>query len=150
MFKVVKEVRWEAAHRLLNYEGKCANIHGHSYRAIFTFKNSLQATIDLETPNKLNKDGMVIDFSILKEKIQGWIDRHWDHVLILNSLDPLIDVLLPVLLHDEYQIYLMNGNPTAENMAKHLFDTFEVAFSGITLVSVEVFEGSKSSAIYEK
>lgn len=135
MFKVTKEVRWEAAHRLLNYEGKCANIHGHSYRAIFTFESK-----------SLNEKGMVIDFKILKEKIQGWLDENWDHALILCDPDPL----LKAVSVSGHRHYALNGNPTAENMAEFLFLLFEPAFPGITLVSVEVFEGSKSSAIYEK
>lgn len=134
MYKVVKEVRWEAAHRLLNYAGKCAYLHGHSYRAIFTFVSSL----DFE---KLNKDGMIVDFSILKEKIQRWLDENWDHSCILNEADPLMNIL-------GSRVCVIQGNPTAENMAKFLFDNFRLAFFEITLVSVEVFEGLKSSAVY--
>lgn len=133
MFKVVKEVRWEAAHRLLDYVGKCANIHGHSYRAIFTFESK-----------NLDKKGMVIDFSTLKRKIQGWLDEHWDHALILSNKDPLLNVI------SANKYYVLDGNPTAEKMAELLFEHFNAVFSYITLVSVEVFEGSKSSAIYEE
>lgn len=139
MFKVVKEVRWEAAHRLLDYEGKCANIHGHSYRAIFTFKSAFGFE-----KSELNKDGMVIDFSILKEKIQGWIDTYWDHALILCAKDPLVNIIY------SQRYFVLDGNPTAENMAELLFNYFRSSFRNIDLVSVEVFEGTKSSAIYEE
>ena len=138
MYKVIKEVRWEAAHRLLNYEGKCANIHGHSYRAIFTFGS-----------NNLDENGMVIDFTILKKELQAWLDQYWDHALILNKLDPLIDVIR------DNKVYIFDGNPTAENMARSLFSVANSIFgtdvkkgSGFYLVSVEVFEGPKSSAMY--
>lgn len=131
MYKVVKEVRWEAAHRLLNYEGKCANIHGHSYRAIFTFES-----------NDLDEKGMVIDFTVLKRKIQGWIDDNWDHALILNCKDLLLDVI------GTHRHFTIDGNPTAEKMAENLFYYFRPEFQNVNLVSVEVFEGPKSSAIY--
>jgi len=140
MFKIAKEVKWDAAHRLLNYEGPCGRIHGHSWRAIFTFESE-----------DLNKDGMVVDFSVVKKVIQGWIDQHWDHGLILNFADPLIEILhcQNVISKDQgQQIYPMQGNPTAEHMAQFLFYNFQSEFYPVKLISVEVFEGPKSSAIY--
>ena len=131
MYKVVKEVRWEAAHRLLRYEGKCANIHGHSYKAIFTFES-----------NDLDEKGMVIDFTVLKEKIQGWIDGNWDHALILNVADNFKNII------KTNKYFAISGNPTAEKMAEFLFYYFRPEFQNVNLVSVEVFEGLKSSAIY--
>lgn len=135
MFKVVKEVEWSAAHRLLNYEGKCSRLHGHSWRAVFTFESE-----------NLNKDGMVVDFAIIKKIIQGWVDQHWDHGLILSFADPLINILQ----NTEHQIYPIQGNPTAEHMAQFLFKHFQSEFFPGKLISVEVFEGLKSSAIYEE
>jgi len=141
VYKVIKEVKWEAAHRLLNYKGKCANIHGHSYRAIFTFGS-----------NNLNEDGMVVDFTILKKELQGWLDKYWDHALILNKLDPLT---MDHNVISANKLFILDGNPTAENMTRFLFDAANNIFgtdvkkgSGFYLVSVEVFEGSKSSAMY--
>ena len=131
MYQVTKEIEWSAAHRLLNYKGKCANIHGHSYRAIFTFEG-----------NTLDENGMVIDFTILKEKIQKWIDENWDHALILSHEDPLLNIT------KTNKHFIINGNPTAENMAEFLFYYFRTEFTRISLISVEVFEGLKSSAIY--
>ena len=131
MYKVIREVNWEAAHRLLRYKGKCANIHGHSYRAIFTFGS-----------DKLDENGMVIDFTILKKELQAWLDKYWDHALMLNKLDPLTNII-------GTRIYLFDGNPTAENMARSLFSIANNMFKpDVHLVSVEVFEGLKSSATY--
>ena len=138
MFKITKEVKWDAAHRLWNYEGKCSKLHGHSFRAILTFENE-----------DLNKDGMVIDFSVVKKIVQNWVNQHWDHMLILNMDDSIIGILNK---DPQYRgwIYPMEGNPTAENMAKLLFTIFrhEFLFLAGRLISVEVFEGPKSSAIY--
>lgn len=134
MFKITKEVKWDAAHRLLNYEGPCGRIHGHSWRAIFTFESE-----------NLNKDGMVVDFAIIKKIVQGWIDQHWDHGLILSFADPLIEVL-----QTTQRMYPIQGNPTAEHMAQFLFLHFRSDFYPVKLISVEVFEGPKSSAMYEE
>jgi len=135
MFKITKEVKWDAAHRLLGYEGPCKRIHGHSWRAIFMFGGE-----------NLNKDGMVVDFSSVKKVIQGWINQHWDHGLILSLADPLINILQ----NTEHQIYSLQGNPTAEHMAQFLFKHFQSEFYPVELISVEVFEGPKSSAIYKE
>jgi len=135
MYKVVKEVKWDAAHRLLNYDGLCSHIHGHSFRALFTYECSI-----------LNKDGMAIDFNTIKNKIQKWVDEYWDHAFMLNSKDPLVKILSKY----EDRIWIMQGNPTAENMANFLFMKFKYTFLEVNLRSVEVFEGPKSSAIYEE
>jgi 6-pyruvoyltetrahydropterin/6-carboxytetrahydropterin synthase len=149
MYKVTKEVKWEAAHRLLGYKGSCGNIHGHSYKAIFTFE-----------AKELDEMGMVLDFSYIKREIKNWIDINWDHSLILYDKDPLVR-----LLSEKTKIFTLQGNPTAENMAKHLFHLFYIVtnwgpnhfgssiqqgVSKIKFVSVEVFETLTSSAIYEK
>lgn len=142
MYKVTKEIKWEAAHRLFGYDGPCNNIHGHSYKAIFTFE-----------VGELDAMGMVLDFKYIKQEIGYWIDVHWDHSLILHEQDPLVS-----LLSNETKIFTLQNNPTAENMAKYLFDHFYIVDnwhaiqkrSKIKLVSVEVFETITSSAIYEK
>lgn len=135
MYKVAKEIKWEAAHRLFGYNGPCSNIHGHSYKAVFTFE-----------AEELDEMGMVLDFSYIKKEVTNWIDINWDHSLILCAKDPLV-----LLLSDETKVFALLSNPTAENMARYLFNFFYGVPPGkINLVSVEVFETITSSAIYEK
>jgi 6-pyruvoyltetrahydropterin/6-carboxytetrahydropterin synthase len=138
MFKITKEIEWSAAHRLLDYNGICNRLHGHSYKAVFTFVSDV-----------LDKDGMVIDFTYIKKVVSNWINQHWDHMLILNMGDPIIEILNK---DPQYRgwIYPMQGNPTAEHMAQFLFYNFQSEFYPVKLISVEVFEGPKSSAIYEE
>ncbi len=93
MFYVKKRLEIAASHRLiLNYESKCENIHGHNW-IITLFCMS----------DELNSDGMVIDFTEIKEKIHGVID-HKD----LNEVLPF--------------------NPTAENIAQWCVDQVESAY----------------------
>ncbi|MHA1621617.1 MAG: 6-carboxytetrahydropterin synthase QueD [Candidatus Heimdallarchaeaceae archaeon] len=101
-FRIRKKFRFEAAHRLSSgYSKDCVNfIHGHSY--------VVELFIEAE---KLNEDGMVIDFGLIKKLIKPIIDE-WDHKLILHSINhstPEAKVLVPF-------------NPTAENMAIYLYD----------------------------
>lgn len=106
MYQVTKELKFEAAHRLHDYSGKCKNIHGHSYTARVTISST-----------QLQSDGFVIDFSTLKFIIGDWIDKHWDHAILLHEKDPL----WAALHNQDVAIYTMKESPTAEHMARHLY-----------------------------
>jgi len=73
---ISKEFKFDAAHNLVNYHGKCENLHGHTYRLRVTLKGE---------PNP--KDGMIIDFSILKKIVKEKIIERMDHHY-LNDLVP--------------------------------------------------------------
>ena len=92
----------------MRHESKCRHLHGHCYTAEIT----------AHAVDGLDELGRVIDFSVLKTVIGGWIDSHWDHGTVVNSDD---DVLIQVCEENDWKLYQMNGNPTAENMAKELF-----------------------------
>jgi len=81
---ITAEFEFCAAHRLWKHPGRCANIHGHNYRAEVT------ATTDDPTA-PLDELGMVADFSLSKEKIGEWIDGAWDHGFLYNVQDPVGD-----------------------------------------------------------
>lgn len=118
------EVRFSAGHRILGHSGKCKHLHGHNYLA--------KVTLSCE---KLDELGMVMDFARLKEFVKTWIDRHWDHNMVLNVKDPLVKLhAAPELMichstgvrakdvfADKEPYWMMFGNPTAENMAKELY-----------------------------
>lgn len=110
MYEVTVEVTFDAAHRLLCYEGKCHSLHGHSYVAI--------VCIDSEELGP-SHSGFVMDFGVLKKIVKGWIDKNWDHRTLLNRSDPL-----GALLEDEgCNIFLLDFDPTAEHMARYLYRT---------------------------
>ncbi len=107
MFRVTREIDFCYGHRLLNYDGKCKHLHGHNGRAVIT----------IESP-RLDDRGMVIDFSDLKRIVSNWIDENLDHRMILRRDDPAV----PVLQRLGEPMYLIDANPTAENIAKLIFD----------------------------
>src|SRR5206468_4980575 len=82
MFRVTREIRFCYGHRLLNYDGKCRHLHGHNGRAVIT----------LAAP-RLDALGMVVDFSRIKESVQGWIDEALDHRMLLHRDDPMLPYL---------------------------------------------------------
>jgi len=138
MYEVAVEVRFDAAHRLLRYKGKCRNIHGHSYVAVARIRST---ELERRSP------GFVMDFGVLKRIFGDWIDEHWDHTLILNESDPLLDLVQ----EQECKVFGMKGDPTAERMAKHLYKlvcSFLDHRTKIDVVSVTIWETETSSATY--
>ncbi len=80
--EVSVRIRFEAGHRLPQLSGKCHNLHGHSWQAWIT------VTGELDTSTVL------VDFSLLKNKAQEWVDEHFDHGMLLGADDPLSVLLL--------------------------------------------------------
>ena len=115
MFRVSRQIDFCYGHRLLNYLGKCRFLHGHNGRVIIT----------LEAP-ALDERGMVMDFSEIKRSVSQWIDETLDHRMILHRDDPVV----PLLEQMGEPMFLLDVNPTAENIAKLIFD-----FSGATRFS---------------
>jgi len=107
MIICTRRVQFCAGHRVLHHEGKCAHLHGHNYVAL------LHATA-----SSLDGVGRVIDFAVLKERLGGWIDEHWDHGFIVNGQDREALALLRQL--PGQKLFVLDGNPTAENMAEFL------------------------------
>ncbi len=73
MYRVSKSVSFCYGHRLLNYQGKCQNLHGHNARAVITLESS-----------ELDERGMVMDFSEVKQLVWALLDREIDHTLLLH------------------------------------------------------------------
>jgi 6-pyruvoyltetrahydropterin/6-carboxytetrahydropterin synthase len=107
MFRVTREIDFCYGHRLLEYDGKCRYLHGHNGRAVI----SIQA-------EHLDHLGMVLDFSDIKKVVSQWIDDNLDHRMILHEDDPVV----PYLRQLNEPMYLIRENPTAENIAKLIFD----------------------------
>ena len=131
MFCVTKVIRFCYGHRLLNYHGKCRYLHGHNGTA----------EIELQA-RRLDRRGMVRDFTEIKVRLQQWIDDHLDHAMILNRRDPA----LPLLRKLKEPVYVMEANPTAENLAKLIFD--QTKRLGFPVRSVRLWETDSSFATY--
>lgn len=109
MITCTRSFGFDAGHRIVGHESKCANLHGHRYTAEVTCK----------APS-LDHLGRVIDFGCIKEIIGAWIDEHWDHNMILFGDDPLLN-MGTFTMFGKKRPYVMQDNPTAECMAIHLW-----------------------------
>ena len=133
MYRISTSVSFCYGHRLINYQGKCKHLHGHNARAV----------IMLESP-VLDDRGMVKDFSDVKRLVWEWLDREIDHTLLLHRDDPV----LPVLQGAGERVMAVDYNPTAENIARMIFDF--VADTGYPVVDVTVWETETSHASYSR
>ncbi len=131
-----RRLSFDAAHRVLNHEGKCRYLHGHRYEA--------EASFVAET---LDDIGRVIDFGVIKEKLGAWINAHWDHTTILWDRDkPLGEAISAIT---EQKIYYLPYNPTAENIARYLLETICPDLfkeEGIRCISMAVHETPSCTA----
>lgn len=133
MFKVAKEFRFNYAHRLWGATTKCARLHGHSARVLIEMAGKT-----------LDKKGMVVDFFNIKNTIGEWIDANLDHRMILNKKDPLAKTLRTA----GEPVVTMEGNPTAELLAKRIFR--EAKRMKLPVSRVTFWENDGSAAIYQE
>jgi 6-pyruvoyltetrahydropterin/6-carboxytetrahydropterin synthase len=131
MFQVTRELRFCYGHRLLQYDGKCRHLHGHNGRAVITLE-----------ADKLDPLGMVVDFSAIKRIVSAWIDANLDHRMILHKDDPVV----PTLQQQGEPMFLLDVNPTAENIARLIFEY--AAGQGFPVVEVKLWETDDSFATY--
>lgn len=121
MFEVTVEETFAAGHALRNYHGKCENVHGHNYRVQVTFRGS-----------QLDSIGLLVDFVEVKQLMHAVVDR-LDHQFI-NDIPPF-DVL----------------NPSAENMAKYVYDELSKGLKAsvpVQVGAVKIWETDTCSATY--
>lgn len=131
MFRVTKELAFCFGHRLMHYNGKCRQLHGHNAKAVVTV-----------AANELDDQGMVSDFSGLRRHIGDWVDRTLDHKLVLHQDDPLV----PVLRQMGDPVFAIPDHPTTENLAKLIFEHVEA--EGYPVVEVTLWETPTSYATY--
>ena len=131
MFGVNQEIDFCYGHRLLNYSGKCRHLHGHNGRVIISLEGE-----------SLDDRGMLVDFSDIKAELRTWVDDNLDHRMILCKDDPV----LPLLEEMGEPLYVIDSNPTAENIAKVIYD--RAVSKDFPVVEVRLWETCRSCAVY--
>jgi 6-pyruvoyltetrahydropterin/6-carboxytetrahydropterin synthase len=120
MYKITVLSHFSGAHRLRYLHGKCEELHGHNWKVEVSVVS-----------NRLNKEGVVIDFNILKKKVEKVL-RPLDHTY-LNDLP-----------------YFSGREPSSENIAKYIFDRMKAELKGhqVNLKEVTAWESETSCATY--
>ncbi len=131
MFSVTQELPFCYGHRLLQYPGKCGRLHGHNGVARITLQSS-----------QLDEMGMVADFDQIERSLRAFLDESLDHRLLLHREDPLV----PALRAAGEEFVAVEVNPTAENIARMIFEHARRA--GFPVVEVQLVEQQGSIASY--
>jgi len=107
--RITKQFSFETGHALYGYDGKCKNVHGHSYK--------LSVTVIGKPINDTSnvKYGMVIDFSDLKKIVREEIVDLFDHATVFNQNTPHVE-LAKELSNRSHHVILVDYQPTSENM----------------------------------
>ena len=131
MYTVTRLIHFCYGHRLLDYNGKCRHPHGHNGRIEITVRRE-----------KLDSLGMVMDFEEIKSTVQKWVDTELDHKMLLNTRDPLVKILQDL----GEPVVLMDDNPTAENIARLIYN--QAKKQKLPVISVKLWETANSFAEY--
>ena len=131
---IYKEVFFDASHRLLHYEGKCRNLHGHRWRV----EVWLAGAVDPRT-------GILVDFNVIREVIE-----RFDHQVILNREDPMVACL------EQFQpVITTDGDPSSEVLAGEIRKILDrecgLGGGGARVVRIRVWESDTCCAeqVYE-
>jgi len=128
--RCTRRIEFDAGHRVIGHENKCKYLHGHRY--------VLEVTA---VAPELDKLGRVVDFGYLKNVIKDWVDANLDHNVILSKKDQELGDYISSYTGQE--VYYINDNPTAENLALHLInDIMPILFTTklFDVVGVKLYE----------
>lgn len=138
--RITKQFTFETGHALYGYDGKCRNVHGHSYKLSVTVIGS-----PIQDANNV-KFGMVIDFSDLKKIVVEEIVDQFDHATVFNKNTPHVD-LAKELADRGHHVILVDYQPTSENMVIDFAEKIKNRLpSSIKLFSLRLQETESSYA----
>lgn len=138
--RITKHFDFESAHALYGYDGKCKNIHGHSYHLYVTVIG--EPIIDAENP----KNGMVMDFGDLKVIVKKEIVNKFDHAVVLNENSPH-KVLANTINEHSHKVVLVPYQPTSENMLIDFSERIQKQLpENVLLHSLKLYETANSYA----
>jgi len=132
--RITKEFTFETGHALYGHDGKCKNIHGHSYKLSVTIIGN-----PIKNPND-SKFGMIMDFSDLKKIIKEEIVNRFDHATIFNKNTPHLE-LANNLKSMGHNIVLVDYQPTSEMLVLDFADKIKKRLpNNIKLFSLKLRE----------
>ena len=138
--RITKQFSFETGHALYGYDGKCKNVHGHSYKLSVT----VIGTPILDNTNV--KFGMVIDFTDLKKIVREEIVDIFDHATVFNQNTPHVE-LANELSKRGHHVILVEYQPTSENMVIDFADKIQNRLpNNIQLHSLKLQETESSFA----
>jgi len=140
MIRITKKFTFETGHALYGYDGKCKNLHGHSYKLAVTVIGT-----PISDPSE-TKYGMVIDFGDLKRIVKSEIVDKFDHATVFNKNTPHVE-LAKELEDRGHTVILVDYQPTSENMVVDFSEKIKTRLPGhVKLHSLKLQETESSFA----
>lgn len=133
MYSITKDVYFCYGHRLMKHQGKCKNLHGHSVKASVTIQQEY-----------LDEQGMVCDFSDIKDCVESYINKYLDHNFLLHKEDPII----PMLQQQNERFLALDDHPTAEVISKMIYQHLKQ--EGFNIDRVVLWETASANACYQE
>ncbi|WP_416189924.1 6-carboxytetrahydropterin synthase QueD [Neisseria sp. CCUG17229] len=137
--KITKIFSFDSSHMLDGHDGKCQNLHGHTYK--------LEITVSDGLIQGGAKDGMVMDFTDLKAIVKQEIIDPFDHAFIYDGSNARESQIAALLDGWNMKTLRLNYRTTAENMSMEMFTRLKQA--GLKVCSVKLWETPTSCAEYE-
>lgn len=134
---VTKTFTFDSAHQLLGHEGKCANVHGHTYQLEVTIKGPVN-----NVPGA-SDEGFVMDFADLKQVVKTIIIDHFDHAFIAKGDEPVVEVLKQT----GSKVVELGFRTTAERLAAYIFN--QLTEAGLPVHRIKLYETPTSWAVVE-
>jgi len=131
--RVTKEITFDTAHMLTGHEGKCRNLHGHTYHLF------------VEVCGELNEEGMVVDFKRLKELMHEVVADKFDHAYMYDAHSETERAIATLLERQGLRTVPLSFRTTAENLAKYFF---ELLSQHLAISAVRLLETPTSCAEY--
>lgn len=145
VYRVVRDIEFNAGHRVPGHAGKCRSPHGHQYKLILVIEGTLV--------EEGSSEGMVVDFGDIKKVLQE-IHDYFDHGFMYYRRDEMMKQLAITSkdFEDDIKWVEVDFIPTAENIAKYCFEYAQDSWEDHGLPGkvavVEVYESSNTSVLY--
>ncbi len=144
MIEITKTIEWDMGHRIPNHRNKCSNPHGHRYRLEVTLEGLVNEV------DGHHEEGMVCDFSTIKELMLEKIHDPLDHGFMVYRHDSLLLNMFQSNSNHNFKIITVDFIPTAENIARWCFDQLNpVIAENTNIVNCRLYETPNSFVDYK-
>ena len=137
--KISKIFTFDASHMLDGHDGKCQNLHGHTYQ--------LEVTVASILINEGAKAGMVMDFADLKASIKQTILEPFDHAFLYHGNNERESQIAALLEGWQMKTLRLNQRTTAEHLAIEMYHRLQAV--GVPVCRIKLWETPTSYAEYE-
>lgn len=121
--QITRRLEFDAGHRIPKHQSQCRHLHGHRYALEITLSGNV-----IHDTDKTN-DGMVMDFSEVKEIAKAHLVDRWDHAFLVSADDKTVVDFLGTL--PNHKTVILGAVPTAENLARIAFDILEPLYQDV-------------------